>query len=122
MFGQHASGAGCRSSAPATSLTYHMLHGSICSPQVAYAVCQLLLGDTGAAADTLGLGPGSEIKCDRTMLAFIKVTAACAVGEARGMSNCTCAQARKCALEVAPCLLLPAAAVVLNAQSGLGTC
>lgn len=41
--------------------------------QVAYAVCQLLLGETAAAADTLGLSPGSDIKCDRTMLAFIKV-------------------------------------------------
>lgn len=36
-------------------------------------MCQLLLGDTAAAADTLGLSPGSDIKCDRTMLAFIKV-------------------------------------------------
>lgn len=41
--------------------------------QVAYAVCQLLLGETAAAADTLGLAPGSTVKCERSMLAFIKV-------------------------------------------------
>ncbi|KAL4443575.1 hypothetical protein ABPG75_011312 [Micractinium tetrahymenae] len=42
--------------------------------QVAYAVCQLLLGETQAAADALGLLPGSgdASKCDRSMLAFIK--------------------------------------------------
>lgn len=38
-------------------------------------MCELLLGQTAAAADTLGLGPGSEAKCERTMLAFIKVGA-----------------------------------------------
>ena len=41
--------------------------------QVAYAVCQLLLGETEEAADTLGLLPGSGMKCERTMLAFVKV-------------------------------------------------
>jgi hypothetical protein len=41
--------------------------------QVAYAVCQLLLGDTAAAADTLGLSAGSPVKCERSMLAFVKV-------------------------------------------------
>jgi hypothetical protein len=41
--------------------------------QVAYAVCQLLLGETEEAADTLGLLPGSDTKCERTMLAFVKV-------------------------------------------------
>ncbi|KAI3428117.1 hypothetical protein D9Q98_006500 [Chlorella vulgaris] len=40
--------------------------------QVAYAVCQLLLGDTAAAADTLGLSAGSPVKCERSMLAFVK--------------------------------------------------
>ncbi len=46
--------------------------------QVAYAVCQLLLGETQLAMDALGLLPASSdaSKCDRSMLAFIKVSAA----------------------------------------------
>ncbi len=62
------------------------LHPFVCFHQVAYAVCQLLLGDTAAAADTLGLGPGSDIKCDRTMLAFIKVSQ-CSLCSGRGKGD-----------------------------------
>ncbi|PSC72514.1 ACCUMULATION AND REPLICATION OF CHLOROPLASTS chloroplastic [Micractinium conductrix] len=42
--------------------------------QVAYAVCQLLLGESQSAADALGLLPGANpaAKCERSMLAFIK--------------------------------------------------
>lgn len=87
-------------------------------------MCQLLLGDTAAAADTLGLGPGSDIKCDRTMLAFIKVSAACAVGEARGMClptacvHCQCSSA----LRVAPTSALASGSSKFSARSGVGIC
>ena len=46
--------------------------------QVAYAVCQLLLGESQSAADALGLLPGANpaAKCERSMLAFIKARGA----------------------------------------------
>lgn len=44
--------------------------------QVARAACLLLLGETSAAAQALGLMPGSEAQCERTLLAFIKVRGA----------------------------------------------
>lgn len=40
---------------------------------VARAVCLLLLGETEAAAHSLGLAPGGEAQCERSLLAFIKV-------------------------------------------------